>query len=546
MLHGGEAVAHEEEEHYQTAARTLQSVFEEVGQIGPSSLILELPGPQVLEIPIPLWEGHSFAWLVRDYAKDDKDPARYHRYLESVQDQLTRVGVGVLQAAEASCFNPLIGNDSPGTWPDVQSFEKNSLGVVGNYLLHHWLALRYAQLAANRPPVRTALMVRALVYEARAQGYLLDAFSASHMLLPNWNLLSWLHPVNLRVLHDSYRMSGVFVINSRYQVWQTFGDGVLKWYPYSFGQVSEACKASLLEVIASLYVAIGSGAPSELDTWVLGEYPGGDGWVKAQSWLEVREGSEYYGELRMPSLLRIPMPITAAWSVRSGEDFSPPGADPEVKERTYFPQLAEAAYHDPTLEPYLTGALYSLDAVGSWLVLPQLATQTPEAIVKNDPDVASVRYVQQFSKTPSYKGILVIGGAGYMFHGPGIGGFVSLGAGWGFVDEVVRMRWLPSLRRGSFEVRYLGGFQPSDGDILGGAVTIQLELPTFADLHAEAGYAWGIQAPMARHGPTLGIGVVSNSLRIPGTYLGALARLKYEALFLEEISGGVFLEVVVH
>ena len=70
---------------------------------------------------------------------------------------------------------------SSGCLPSEQLSQKN---VIVNYLVHHLLALHYADGVGKRRGDASEAFECALIYEAIAQGYLLDAFSSGHILTP--------------------------------------------------------------------------------------------------------------------------------------------------------------------------------------------------------------------------------------------------------------------------------------------------------------------------------------------------------------------------
>jgi hypothetical protein len=528
------------EEHYDLANGIWQEVLGEIGAIQLENETHFSTGDGFLAIPRDLHEKGDWSHAVRAFALPDADPTRFHRQLESTQRQLSRI--------QASDLQTLLQERVVAGEPPARPAAEARLGAVANFFLHHWIAMQLAIRAADidfpNDPSKT--MRSALLYEAMAQGYLVDAFSASHMLLPDPNWLSWLHSRNTKLVHDDLRASGTFVIDSRHRVWLSYGDGLLFWYPLALERVREATRDSLREVLACFYKGFDpENAPSSLREWLNGQYPAGNCWETVDAWLAPRDAITYYAELRMPSLLSIPMPIAATWSVRAEEEIQPAGVEPKIYARLHYPQLAEARFHDPSLTEADLRDLYSRDEVPDWMVFPALGDHSPEALIETAPDVASVRWQCERHPRPSFLGGLTSAGIGNRIHPKSDEWVGSIGIGYGLLDEEFALPWVPNIKRLSMETRWDAGLDRA-GDALTGVAALQLWCPTRADLHVDLGYAVATREPLHRHGPTIGLGLTLDTFELPLTHMASLIRVRWELLYLDEITGGPVLEFVVH
>ena len=264
--------------------------------------------------------------------------------------------------------------------------------VVGNYLNYHLAALRVAGAAdaeQSNVAVRTSggraaagardsLLRCALLYEAIAQGYLADAFSAGHLIPPAGRRLSFLHPINRKRLHDHFAGTGLYVLDARGEMWFAMGDRLLGWYGPSFDHVFDACRASIEEV--------------------LGARQGG---VIEQG----VTGSEWLTRMRLAALMRIPTVAVATWSVRT-DSLDTHG----VHIRHHYPQLRDAGGHDPTLEPADVRRLPSMSALPDWMIAHQLFRVDPVVLIREQPDYASARFIQPRQPPPDHKGVVVSAG----------------------------------------------------------------------------------------------------------------------------------------
>ena len=293
--------------------------------------------------------------------------------------------------------------------------------VSSSFLVHHWRALQLSARADDIEGLRVALLE-----EARSLSYLMDAFSSSNFFFPGRDPLDWLHSVNNRERRRAFQFMGAYVMDSRGEVWQSFGDGLLQWHPKSLEMVELAVLAALREFFAVYY---GESAPLALATWRDEHSPRDDALAWVASWLEPSDGVVFYQEHRMPSLLHIPMAISATWSERD-----PSRVEHGIASRFHWPQLKDTGGHDPDLTAQLVARLPAGDELPTWLHFPLLKTSSPSRLLLENPDVASVRFEQQVSIPPTFKGGLLVFGLGSNLRGENSTWLLSGGLGWGIAD----------------------------------------------------------------------------------------------------------------
>ncbi len=442
-----------------------------------------------------------FGERVAQYAKEDFASNRFHERGRTIPDQLRSLAR-----------------------PD---------NVVAAFLHHHLKALELASAADFEG---------ALESEAHAQGYLADAFSAGHILSYNRGMLAPLQKRNRVEAHSYHRDRGVYVVNGRGDLWQTFGDGLLHWYPPTYQAVLEACETSLKELLVVSIVAAGWGTvPDELDDWLRRVAPGKTADDVVASWLEDREGSAYYSELRLPSLMFIPMPVSASWSHRTDER-----DDHGSRIRHHYLQFREDGCHDPDLHGIDTDFLYSLESVPEWMVPPPLRDGLPgvaDLLITTDSNWASVRWVQQRYAPPSYKGLLLQWG-GQLTIGPDdtrTGG--TVGVGYGLWDDLLLIKNV------SCAATFMPSLHEPNHLLLVGSAGLSLDLPGNGWLNAlrfEGGLGFGIGEDFDDVGPLFALGCDSKKIPLKFTYAGLIVRAKYQWLYLDTPLGGPVIELVLH
>ncbi len=470
--------------------------------------------------------GEWCAW----FAGPDRHPSRFHARGKTILQQLAYLSGDRLESAwQARRGGRVIKTD------------RGVRTVVANYFLYHHLALRFASQAAMSGSSNLETLGCALIYEALAQGYLADAFTAGHLLVPMQDRWSRLHRVNNRKGVEHHNREGVYVINSRGEVWIAFGNHLLEWYPPNYEKVLEACTCSLRELFLVYHAQQPDHKiPPALAQWGESAAEGRDirDWIGL--WLSVKEGIVYYAELRLPTLLLLPMPVSAAWSLRLGEKDSH-----GIHRRRIYPQLREPGFHDPDLIREEREFLYPRDAVPEWLIPPQLSDHSPEYLIRHDADIASVRFVQEWSLAPSFSGLLfsLAGEAAFTPGWQGLG--TSVGLGYGLAtDELILINNV------SLQLSLSPGLRESRRFLLSPSMGFGLKLPSPFHLweayRVDLGYAFGLKDPYRAHGAVLGVGVEFPTFCLGFTYAGCTVRVLYRAYFLERTLHGLSLEMVLH
>ncbi len=488
-------------------------------------------------------------------------PFRFHEMGKTVLEELRALRSDEVQRAIDSAEAAAGG--APQHLPSVAVKEKN---VVANYLLHHLAALHLAGQAASSVERRANLLESALAYEAKAQGFLVDAFSAGHMRVPMGGVLRWVHVANTEAAHNFYSSDGLYVVNSRGEVWQAFGDGVTQWYAPTWEHVFEACcvslrelffvyayRADLLHVPVALSKALGKPGPASV------------------SWLAIQPGDYYYVQAKMPTLMLVPFPVSATWSVRTQEKDGH-----GLRIRRQYPQIGdgvtEAGFYDTTLTGPATELLYSWDALPPWMLpdawLPlqyvgdrrirDLSAEEKRTVdsflVKSDTVVTSVPYYQELDYPPSYAGIITSWGGGSLLVSGSPSGMVAASVGysphWGFLPEYLGKFHVS----GALELQ--GSVNRSERMLMSGKVGFTLPLSVFGlgpesplgkihGIRLEMGHTEGMKALAHYRGPVLCAGLETAAIPLGFTYAGVLFRPRLEVHYLQERVWSLAVELVI-
>jgi hypothetical protein len=464
----------------------------------------------------------TFGDQVAQLAANDFDRSRFHSRGQTVLDQLSGLTAEMLSSTGG-----------------VTSPAPSGENVIAAFLLSHVRAMRIA--SETNPPNITdsAALVMALREEALAQGYLADAFAAGHVLSYNELPLSFLQKRNRIEAHDYHRDRGVYVINGRGEVWQTFGDGLLHWYPPTYKAVFDACATSLKEVLVVWRVSRGLELPDSLAAWLRSVDTGKIPEQLVDWWLSEHSGREYYSDIRLPSLMCLPMPVAATWSYRTDEI-----DEHGVRLRHHYPQLRESGYHDPDLADIDDEFLYSHESVPGWMIpgpLQAASSASAYELIRSDPDWASVRFVQNRHAPPSYKGLLLQAGGQIAIRKDYSRGGISLGLGYGIWDDLLLIKNV------SVAATLFPGFCETDHNLLTSTVGLGFDLPGdgwVKALHLEGGVAIGVSENFDDLGPVFALGVDSRVMPLRFTYAGITWRLKYQWFSLDTPVSGPSLEMI--
>jgi len=523
-----ESFSWEKQEHQFLADLVLDSTLS-FCEIGTNDSLIFFPGKAgYLAINKKFWNHQSFGSISAVFSGNDISQSHCHLKGCSIKQQLEPLSVLLIDE---------VWNRIKETPNAIQSVEVSGQSVVFNYLLYHLMALRLANISGNEN--NNEFLRYALIYEAAAHSYLSDSFSAGHLLLLVSDFLAPLNFMNVQIAHDYYSFEGVYVINSLGDCWRTFGDKLLQWYPYSFKQVYEACKISLLELLLVYFTSSGGiKIPSNLEKWagsIAGELTLEE---LSNSWLTSNSGVNYYAEIRTPSLLRIPIPVSAVWSMRTMTK-----DEHGIFLRKNYPQLIDENYHDQDLTEIDTDFLYSRNSMPDWLTPGFLPNDTLRNIIKYYPDIASVRYIQNRFLPPPYQGYLLSVGGAYVYSGGRDKFGAALCFGWGFTDEFIFILIKPS-----FFISALKFFKDNEELILMADIGVGLNIPLFRIIkpHLEIGYAYGFRSPFDGSAGKFALGFDSETLPLEFTYAGLTFRFKYQFIFFNKPFHFPMLEIILH
>ncbi len=536
------ALAWEKGEHRQIADEAFAVALAECGLEIQEMFITSSSDIRPIRSGRPIWNGKTFGEISAWASGKDVSRSRFQERGRTVSQQLSSLSASVIETVWSEHAGKNLSNDPfmTVTWPPIRSAELSKHNVIANYLVHHITALRFAQIAGQEKGTGEEALQRALAYEAMAQSYLTDAFSSGHMFISLNDGLSKLHPVNNREAHDFFRNEGAYVLNSRGEVWQTFGDRLLYWYAPTYRHVLDACVTSLREVFLVFYV---SGRvetmPEGLNEWAQSSSPGVSVEEMIKNWTVIQDGEKYYSEVRMPTLLLLPVPVSATWSVRSDKV-----DEHGIHQRKHYPQFRERGLHDPDSEGMDMDFIYPRESVPEWMIPDLIVDNSPEDLVKSHPDVASVRYIQNRDFPPSYKGTLVHLGGGTIFNRNGSGFGSMAGLGYGLIDE-----WL-LINKVSLDLKVMPSFDEARRFLISPTFGFGLNLPAPFKLwrayRFEIGYAFGLRPPYQENGLNIAFGIESPTIQLGFTYSGLTFRLLYRTYYLERTIQGIFLELIVH
>ena len=538
----GSMLAWEKEEHRAVAHSAFQAALSQCGgSIHDSFICIPYRGSSVC-LEIMLWEGKTFGEICAWAGGNDSSYSRFQQRGRTILQQLKPLSASTIDRIWLKCRGGESTDKVANTLSQttVRSVEQSNQNVIINYLLHHLMALRFAILAGEKEINHENALRCALVCEAVAQSYLSDAFSSGHMLVFSNDIFFGFHPVNNREAYNFFRNEGAFVMNSRGDVWQTFGNKLLHWYAPTYRHVYEACVTSLRELFLVFYVSGNSGEiPESLKEWGNLISDGNSLQETVNGWMITQEGEQYYSVIKMPTLLLIPMPVSATWSVKTEQV-----DDHGIHRRKHYPQLRELGYHDPGLEGIRTEFIYARSAVPDWMIPELLPEKSPEELIKSEPDYASVRYVQKTRFPPSYKGLVFRMGGGTIQEDVGSGWGGEIGLGYGLVDDLLL------INKVSVDVILSPSLDEARRLLVTPTVGAGLKIPApfklCEALHFDLGYSFGLRRPLDEDGFTLGVGIESPTIPLGFTHAGLTIRLMYKRFSLEQTKRGVFLEFIFH
>jgi hypothetical protein len=487
-------------------------------------------------------------------ARDDRGMARRHERGRTVLEQLRPLSAARLDslARLAARGDPLLFGAS-GSRAAARLSRLALPNPVACFLQHHVVALRLAARAGEEGRSRESgalpgpLLRRALVYEAIAQGYLADAFAAGHLMTPAGARPTGVESGNLRSAHDGVSNLGAYVMNARGETWQTFGDQLLLWYGPSFAHVFEASVTSLRELLLVYSIARGQAPPAPLAAWAdsVAREHGSSRERLAAEWTASHAGPDHLASVRLPSLMLIPTPIVATWSVRT-----PSLDDHGLRRRWHYPQLADPGGHDPTLERRDIAKLPRRSAVPSWMIPDTLFRSDPLDLVRRHPDFASVRFAQAPDPPPSYAGAILVAAAARQVSAGGRGMSHELGVGYGLVGEsplvvdrlsVHLLTLVPDRSGRPRAVALLAGGSPTLPNM---GIWRHWSMRWVGSVRFEAGHAWTRGPGPAADGSRYALGLESPTIPLKLAYVGLTVRIMQHWTRLDRERRDLALEVV--
>ncbi len=402
-----QALAFTSEEHKTVADSVFCSVIRQISILGSDSNYSLNCGGVAINLSHPLGDGKSFGALVAELANDDFVKERFHNRGQTVMEQiqpLSRTLIDDLGQQALASDSEMFSLNKHFRTKDKCQVDN----VVARYLAYHLVAIKFAANDFSPKLDGDFCLQQALTWEALAEGYLADCFSSGHMVLC-WNdPLAVIHQRNLREAHRHHSFQGIFVINAKGDVWQAFGDGVLFWNDPSYHHLFEASQASLNEVLIAFHIGQNCQLPAKLNDWLKQNGAPLADEELLEKWLRSPVIELYHTQqppALLPSLMHLPMPVTATWS-RHIESATSEG----FARRQHFPQFSASGFYDSTLIGLDKTFLYQPSSVPSWLIPEPFQARpaaSPQYLVRSDPDWASVQFVQDLYDAPSYKGALV-------------------------------------------------------------------------------------------------------------------------------------------
>jgi len=419
------------EEHRLAADSALAGVTRECAKSIPPNSPQQLSHLITLLESLPKDTSQTFGELTASLARVDFGEHRFHIFRETPLEQALRLKSEDIERVWRVLNE---GRELPSASVFASEITVcREKGVVANYLLYHLMALRIASLPLDNQISITNVAEAALSWEAYAQGYLHDALSAGHMVMP-WrgNLLAPLQTTNYKAWSQVVSAEGVFVLNSRGEVWQAFGEHLLHWYSPHYEHVLACSQVSIRELVLTLFVAHELPIPGALTDWMRREGILETPRARVARWIEPTDGETLFNTSTppavLPSLMYIPMPISATWS------HAPILEDSLRKsERRFYPQLRERGLHDPSISEASSEFLYSRTGVPIWLIPPVVEENDvvrADSVVRFVSGWAAVEYYSPLSPVTSAIGVHLRGGVVLPLHHEAVASRV--GAGYTF------------------------------------------------------------------------------------------------------------------
>jgi len=518
-----------------------------------------------------LWNGKNFGEICSVSSEDELVSARFQERGKTILEQLRSLGSPQLseilqQQLLADQANRIMPPQKSPPLPNIPLSDRN---VIVNYLVYHLAALHYAKRAGEQKT--GGWLELALTYEAIAEGYLLDAFSAGHLLVPLSDPFAFLHPLNTKVAHDYYNNEGAYVIDSRGDVWLTFGDRLFEWYAPTFEHSFNALTSSLRELFLVHYAYIDStDIPKCLSRIIDTNQQSMTIPSIVRGWTATYDLKDYYELLQMPTLLRLPVPISATWSISALTSDS-------LRQRVHYPQVRESeedpGFRDPDKADIDEEFIYPKKALPTWLLpdrwiphdslhghhlsdLPPGRRDTlAENLIRHDKTIASVRFEQERYIPPSYWGLLLTCGSGYLAYNGSTSAVAHVGVGYS--PAIALLADVPLMDRFSAGATYTHFLDNGSRDLVAvsGGLSFSTGLKPYRlgtrkpfryieYVRFEGGHVWGLREALRSHGGLVSVSLESGTIPFWFTFSGITIRAKFNWMFLDETMKGASVEVV--
>jgi hypothetical protein len=233
------------------------------------------------------------------------------------------------------------------------------------------------------------------------------------------------------------------------------------------------------------------------------------------------------------------MPVAATWSVRTDE------RDPHgIRVHHHYPQLREDGLHDPDLTDIDIEFLYPRSTMPEWMVPEPLRSGKSEnatRLIKNDPDWASVRWVQERVVAPSSKGLLVHFGGQLFVDTDKTRHCGMVGLGYGIWDDLLLIKDV------SISAMLMPSFYEPNHQLLVLSGGLGLDLPgdgVMQRLRFDIGPVFGLSSEFHDVGTALALGLDTRVLRTPFGDAGITWRVKYQWFNLDQSVSGPALEMI--
>jgi len=331
--------------------------------------------------------------------------------------------------------------------------------------------------------------------------------------------------------------------------------------------------SSLQELFLVYYVYVDSTAiPDRLRSIIDTNQKGMTIPAIVRGWTETYDLKDYYELLHMPTLLRLPVPISATWSISAQ---TPNGES----QRFHYPQVRDSdqdsGFRDPDKENIDEEFLYPSNALPPWL-LPERWIPADSLhgyrlrdvskgrrdtlaanLIRHDKTIASVRFEQERYIPPSYWGLILTCGGGYLSYKGSTSGVAQVGAAYS--PAIAILADVPLLDRLSAGVTYSSFLDNGSlRDLL--SVSEGLSFSTTLKpyrlgtrkpfryieyVRVECGYVWGLRDALTSHGGLISVSLESGTIPLWFTYSGITIRPKFSWMFLEETMRGASVEIVI-